>query len=259
MKMKQCNNCKFMKDFNEFPKNGKVLRSYCKICHSTKQRERYKNNRATYLKSNKEYYEKNKNILLVKNKEYRLKNRNSILENKRIYYKTHKDIILLNAKMEKNKIKRNLKLKARRKVDKKFCIINSYRARLSQVLNKNKKNTYINFIKCSKTEFEKWILYQLCSKKTFNINNYGKKWVIDHVIPIKFFNLNDEQHKAICFSWCNLRILSVKANLIKSDKLNINIIRKHQRVLNNFQYVYNYSCFYNIYKWIILQLQSKNV
>ena len=49
--------------------------------------------------------------------------------------------------------------------------------------------------------------------------NHGKKWHIDHVIPISKFDLDNEEQQLIAFNWRNTMPLSCKENLIKNNKI----------------------------------------
>jgi len=37
-----------------------------------------------------------------------------------------------------------------------------------------------------------------------NWDNYGEYWVVDHVVPIRFFNLKDEKDLYLCWNYKNL-------------------------------------------------------
>lgn len=84
-----------------------------------------------------------------------------------------------------------------------------------------KKNVY-QIIGCGhkklKEHFEKYFSNEL---------NWENKtlWHIDHIIPKKYFNLENPNEFAMCWNYKNLRPLLAKENLIKSCKL-----------ISNFQY-----------------------
>lgn len=80
------------------------------------------------------------------------------------------------------------------------------------------------YLDCSKNEFFDWIEYQFDAN--MNWDNYVDYWVLDHVIPIAWFNLEDEIHKNHCFRWYNLRPFKKEDNLKKSDKLELTTIKK---------------------------------
>ena len=250
METKQCNKCKLEKHkTNDFPKNGRIYRAICKACHSEKQKERYFNDHSNNLEKKRTFYHENKENLIEINKQYRSQHKEEICEQKKIYYKENRDEILRKCKTKDYKEKRNKVLKEKRKNDKTFALISAYRARLKEVLHKQKKNTYISYLNCKRDNFLSWIEFQF--KGNFIWETYSKEWVIDHVIPINFFDLNDEEHVFMCFSWFNLRPCKKNENLQKSDKIILEIIEDHQNTLNNFIKISNwYQTHIEIYGWL---------
>ena len=65
--MKVCTKCKIEKDFSEFYKNGKILRSYCKECHNECRRQYYLDNTDTELERARQYKLNNKIVILDPN------------------------------------------------------------------------------------------------------------------------------------------------------------------------------------------------
>ena len=52
-----------------------------------------------------------------------------------------------------------------------------------------------------------------------NWDNYAKYWQIDHVLPVKKFNLEDPEEADICFSWMNVQPLERLTNTAKHNKI----------------------------------------
>lgn len=50
-----------------------------------------------------------------------------------------------------------------------------------------------------------------------SIENHGKIWHIDHVIPCARFDLSKPEHVRACFHFTNLQPLFVAENLAKND------------------------------------------
>lgn len=59
------------------------------------------------------------------------------------------------------------------------------------------------------SQWERWM----------NWNNYGKRWVIDHVIPLASFDMSNENDQRKAFHFSNLRPMEKRANILKSDKI----------------------------------------
>ncbi len=253
MDNKKCNNCDITKPLQEFPKNGRIYRAICKICHCEKQKKRYLENHEENLVKKKENYQKNKDIILQNNKVYREANKDSVNEQKKEYYQKNRDEILQKLKTKNYKDKRNKYLQDRRKTDKKFSMVCSYRARLNDVLHKQKQNTYIYYLNCKRNMFLDWIEFQF--DNVFKWEDYGKKWVIDHVIPIDFFNLDIHIHREKCFSWFNLRPCCILENMKKSNKILEDIVQDHQNLINKYLEINGYQTNVEIHQWLRQELR----
>lgn len=71
----------------------------------------------------------------------------------------------------------------------------------------------------------RWIEHQFDEEMTWE--NHGKHWHLDHVLPIKKFNIDDEEEVNICFSWMNMQPLERLANISKHDKIIPEMVDAH--------------------------------
>lgn len=81
-------------------------------------------------------------------------------------------------------------------------------------------------------------------------DNYVTYWVLDHIIPVSWFNLENDTHRKHCFSWYNLRPLKKEDNLQKSNKLNLYTINQHQKIIDKW-----YQGDIEIYHWLRTELR----
>ena len=250
-KTKTCSECHVEKIITQdFPKNGRIYRAICKTCHCRKQKQRYEGkNKEDCLKKRRELYQCNKDVILEKNKNYRSLHKEEISKSKREYYTKMRDEILQKTKNKEYKDKRNKRLRDRRQNDKQFAMVCSYRTRLAEVLQKQKRNTYISYLNCKREQFLDWIYFQFDGE--FEWEGYSTKWVIDHVIPIEFFDLNNKLERYFCFSWFNLRPLCKQENLQKSNKLLLEVVEQHQQKIYDFLEIKNwYQADVEIHQWL---------
>ena len=63
------------------------------------------------------------------------------------------------------------------------------------------------------------------------MENHGKIWHIDHVIPISKFNLDNLEEQLLAFNWRNTMPLSSKENLSKNNKILKSQIEQHLTTL----------------------------
>jgi hypothetical protein len=103
-----------------------------------------------------------------------------------------------------------------------YRIKKSLAARLRNVLVKN--YTTMNYIGCNILYLREWFEYNFTSE--MNWENYGSYWSIDHIIPVRYFDLTLEDEKFKCCNWTNLMPVTINYNSSKRiiDKAQINNI-----------------------------------
>ncbi len=117
---------------------------------------------------------------------------------------------------------KKLKKISRKKYKKgKGIIITQLRRRYSHYLERNyvlKNNSITKYIGTTPQGLRYHIENQFDEK--MNWENYGKYWVIDHIVPMAFFDLNKENHKKLCLNYNNIQPLEKMKNSYKQDKFN---------------------------------------
>lgn len=250
--LKICTDCKIEKELLEYSKNGKFYRSQCKKCRTKIEKLKYNENPKKYCDKKKIEYENNKEVILERNKLYRSENSEKYNLQSKNYRENNRELIRERQASDKYKAKRNANLKIRRQTDSKFRLVSSYRSRISELLKNHNKSSRLVFLDCTKNFFYDWIESQF--DDLMNWDNYVDYWVLDHVIPIAFFNLDNEIHLNNCFRWYNLQPLKKEENSTKSDSINLEIIKKHQEKINN----YGYQGQVEIFDWLRNELKYGN-
>lgn len=105
------------------------------------------------------------------------------------------------------------------------------RTRIYNSLKRNKCKHANDYLGCNIIDYQKWILY---NTDYYTIENYGKIWHIDHVIPLSKFNLENRDEQLIAFNWRNTMPLSAKENLSKNNKIIQSQIEQHLNTLTRF-------------------------
>lgn len=82
----------------------------------------------------------------------------------------------------------------------------------------------IDLLGCSINECKEWLEAKF--KRGMTWENHGKKWEIDHVMPLAKFDLSNPQHRRMATRYTNLQPLWKSDNQAKSDK-----IINHQGIL----------------------------
>ncbi len=227
-----CKTCNIEKDINEYRcKIIKTKPSYehnCKKCSYTKGKERVKNLKITdpekynEIKTkqaikDKNYYDNNKDRINQRNNQYYANNRIDIRKQRKIYNSLHPDIV------------REHRIKFLSKRSNK--IAQSLRKRIRQTIGSGKKAPEL--LGCDINEFLGWLEFNfdLDYHKEMSLENHGKIWELDHVIPCSKFNLENEDDKKKCFNWTNVAPLLTLENRRKNNKVYYShVLRQEIRV-----------------------------
>ena len=218
---KTCSKCSVEKKVDAFYKNGKNI---CRECNNIMRREKYNNDSLFREKilSQVKSYKHNKTIL---RQEQRIEQQTIIgINNKRCKYCCEiKDKVRFRHNRMKckdcerdeptEKLKRYIRTR----------IYNCLRYK-----DKCKTKKAIEYLGCSTDDYLQWILNY---NPKYSIENNGKEWHIDHVIPISLFDLNNIEEQCIAFNWRNTMPLSCKENLSKNNRINVSQIHTHYNTL----------------------------
>ena len=165
------------------------------------------------------YIAKQKGTIRAKCKECTLK------EKSEYYEKNKEQYIKQTTKYKNEKAKKDPVYRLERRVR---CRI--YYAFKSQ--GKVKTNRTHKYLGCSSEYLLEWLTYQFTPGMT--IDNYGTYWHMDHVKPCSAYNLSNDDEIYECFNWKNIRPLEGKENIVKSDKIDIDLIKSHKEIVNKF-------------------------
>jgi hypothetical protein len=215
--IKTCNICSQSKPYSSFTRG-----LTCADCHNEKRRNKYKTDedlrqkaiqQATVFKQKKatERREKKLEEIGVGNK---------------------KCSVCSTIKSNENFRHNRLKCKDCERDDPLDKFKRNVRSRIYLALKKNKEMRTVKYLGCTSPEYLQWILsYDV----NYNLENHGKIWHIDHIIPLSRFNLEDKEEQLIAFNWRNTMPLSAKANLSKNAKIITSQIEQHLEHLKKYQ------------------------
>lgn len=97
---------------------------------------------------------------------------------------------------------------------------------------KQKSERTIKYLDCNYDNYKNWLEFNFNNE--FNLDNYGKAWQIDHVVPLSKFDLDKIEEQMIAFNWRNTMPLSVKENLKKNKKIINSQIEQHYQNLKKY-------------------------
>jgi hypothetical protein len=168
----------------------------------SKHQEYYKNNKEKIISQVKDYNGKNKESQQIRRKERRLKNKNQINEYSKNWVKEKRD----------SDKEFRLKLNIRASFNTRFRCRNMTKDRSIFYYTGVSMAEYIDHLKRDPL----WSDYE---NKTYIIH-------IDHIIPCTIFDFNNLEEIKKCWSPRNLRFLSAQENILKSSKIDLNLILK---------------------------------
>jgi hypothetical protein len=216
METKSCSKCKEIKSVDMFLKHKTSKSGYayqCKECQIEAQRKRREKQKVEdpkkYHKKWSDYYQK------VKERHYEVQKLYlSIPENRK----------------KRNEYVRNYKAK-KREEDKSFKLYENLRKRIWKSL-KNKSNSSKELLGCEIDYYFKWINHTM--KDEMSWDNYGKLWNIDHLIPIKTFDISNPEEALKAFNWKNTWAMKSDENFSKKNNIIDSQISVHKKLLDEF-------------------------
>lgn len=128
---------------------------------------------------------------------------------------------------EEQKAKQRVHTKKRREEEVNFFLKSKLRSRLGKAIKSigtTKSLSTLDLTGCTLQELKEHIEKQF----TGNMNWEERNFVVDHIIPISFFDLTQELHQMVCFHYKNLQPLTWQENAKKGDK----ILDKHLDFFN---------------------------
>lgn len=213
----ECNTCHQTKPLTEIVKN----RTICKNCNNLNRRNKYSSDEEHRLK------------LIQRASVFK---HNKVLERQQLMLE---EIGEDNKKCSvcfiiKNKCKfRYNRLKCRdcERDDPIEKFKRNVRSRIYIALKKHKELHTIQYLGCSSSEYLQWLTTY---NEKYTLENRGKEWHIDHVIPLSHFNLENIEEQLVAFNWRNTMPLSAKDNLSKNNKILTPQIEEHLEKLKKY-------------------------
>lgn len=99
------------------------------------------------------------------------------------------------------------------------------------VLEKNKSTFYAPFFGLDINSFRKWIELQF--DEDINWDNFSLVWQFDHIVPVAYFDFDNEDDLKLCWNFVNIRV--EKLQLTKSRENRIDVLAAKSYFLDIFQ------------------------
>ncbi|MFT3846119.1 MAG: hypothetical protein QM725_13775 [Lacibacter sp.] len=87
------------------------------------------------------------------------------------------------------------------------------------VIERNKNSSYAPYFGLDINGFRSWIEIQFTEGLSWE--NHGKGWQLDHIIPVAYFNFEDEQELKLCWNFINIRVEPFDESRGRANKLDL--------------------------------------
>lgn len=183
----------------------------CNSCEEEKQEDdfgKYTDNRTGKIRTRKEC-----KSCRVKREDLRSKENRERSNSYKTKYK--------NNNKDKVRESENIRVKLKRVNDPQYNIKESLVKKTREHLIQDK---WVNIIGCTSKQFRTWFEY--CFTTDINWDTLDN-WECDHVIPLSYFDLNNDNEYKLASHWTNIRPLLSKENKIKGNKILPIVIKNH--------------------------------
>lgn len=119
-----------------------------------------------------------------------------------------------------------------------------------------KNDNTIKYVGCDIDFFKKWIEYNFDENMTWE--NHGKYWHLDHIKPCASFDLTLQEEIYKCYNWTNYRPCEKTTNIIKSNKIDIELINDYIKIKEIYLNSIKYKIESNIYKFVSLPVDESS-
>lgn len=75
--------------------------------------------------------------------------------------------------------------------------------------------------------FRKWIEVQFVDEMSWD--NFGTLWQFEHVIPVTYFDFEDEQELKLCWNFINIRIEDIQKSKERGNRTDLLLAREYFR------------------------------
>lgn len=110
---------------------------------------------------------------------------------------------------------KKIAIKAKKNIE--FKITRNFRGSVRDRLHGHKKSSSFDLLDCNIENFKKYLEEKFQDGMTWG--NYGKIWVLDHILPCNLFDLKELEAQKLCFHFTNYQPLFRLENILKCDKM----------------------------------------
>ena len=87
------------------------------------------------------------------------------------------------------------------------------------VLEKNPSSSYAPYFGLDIEKLRKWFENQF--EEGMSWDNFGANWQFEHIIPVAYFDFEDDSELKMCWNFINLRVESTKKSANRGNKIDL--------------------------------------
>jgi len=99
------------------------------------------------------------------------------------------------------------------------------------ILQNNQTSAYAPYFGLDIQSFRNWIELQFT--EGLNWDNFGTAWQFDHIVPVTFFDFEQEQDLYLCWNFINIRVERLGEQNNKANKTALLVVRNYFEDLFN--------------------------
>lgn len=87
------------------------------------------------------------------------------------------------------------------------------------VLEKKASSFYAPYFGLDVNGFREWISIQF--EGDLNWENFASSWQFDHIVPVTYFDFDNEEDLKLCWNFINIRVEKLESNKNRSNRIDI--------------------------------------
>ncbi|MBS1509348.1 MAG: hypothetical protein JST86_00790 [Bacteroidetes bacterium] len=97
------------------------------------------------------------------------------------------------------------------------------------ILEKKPSTAYAPYFGMDVNGFRGWIELQFT--KDLNWENFAKAWQFDHIVPVTYFDFDNEQDLRLCWNFMNIRVERLELNKNRGNRIDVFAVKPYFQTL----------------------------
>ncbi len=93
------------------------------------------------------------------------------------------------------------------------------------VVQKAQSGAYARYFGLDIEIFREWIAIQF--KDGLSWDNFAEKWQFDHIVPVTYFDFNNEEDLLLCWNFINIRVEKIENNKARGNRIDVMGVRTY--------------------------------